>query len=40
MSTLSELLAQHTPLPTAAVGHLQQVVAEWQLLGIWPSLIC
>ncbi len=33
MSTLSELLAQHTQLPGAAVGHLQRVVAEWQLLA-------
>ncbi|MDQ3762524.1 MAG: PAS domain-containing sensor histidine kinase [Actinomycetota bacterium] len=33
MSTLSDLLAQHTRLPGAAVGHLQRVVAEWQLLA-------
>ena len=33
MSTLSELLAQHTQLPGAAVAHLQRVVAEWQLLA-------
>ncbi len=33
MSTLSELLAQHTQLPGAAVSHLQRVVAEWQLLA-------
>jgi two-component system, sensor histidine kinase PdtaS len=33
MSTLSELLAQHTHLPGAAVGHLQRIVAEWQLLA-------
>jgi two-component system, sensor histidine kinase PdtaS len=33
MSTLSELLAQHTQVPGAAVGHLQRVVAEWQLLA-------
>jgi two-component sensor histidine kinase len=33
MSTLSELLAQHTKLSGAAVGHLQRVVAEWQLLA-------
>jgi two-component sensor histidine kinase len=33
MSTLSELLAQHTRLPGAAVGHLQRIVAEWQLLA-------
>ena len=33
MSTLSELLARHTRLPGAAVGHLQRIVAEWQLLA-------
>jgi two-component system, sensor histidine kinase PdtaS len=33
MSTLSELLAQHTQLPAAAVSHLQRIVAEWQLLA-------
>src|ERR671938_953792 len=33
MSTLSELLARHTLLSGAAVGHLQRVVAEWQLLA-------
>ncbi|MGH3906628.1 MAG: sensor histidine kinase [Pseudonocardiaceae bacterium] len=33
MSTLSELLAEHTHLPGAAVAHLQRVVAEWQLLA-------
>jgi two-component system, sensor histidine kinase PdtaS len=33
MSTLSELLAQHTHLPGAVVGHLQRIVAEWQLLA-------
>ena len=33
MSTLSELLAQYTHLPGAAVGHLQRVAAEWQLLA-------
>ncbi|HEY3894789.1 MAG TPA: histidine kinase N-terminal domain-containing protein [Pseudonocardiaceae bacterium] len=33
MSTLSELLAQHTRLSGAAVGHLQRTVAEWQLLA-------
>ncbi|MBV9013300.1 MAG: histidine kinase N-terminal domain-containing protein [Pseudonocardiales bacterium] len=33
MATLSELLAQHTQLPGAAVSHLQRVVAEWQLLA-------
>ena len=33
MSTLSELLAEHTRLPSDAVEHLQRVVAEWQLLA-------
>ena len=33
MSTLSELLSEHTRLPTDAVEHLQRVVAEWQLLA-------
>jgi two-component system, sensor histidine kinase PdtaS len=33
MSTLSELLAQHTHLPGAAVSQLQRIVAEWQLLA-------
>jgi two-component system, sensor histidine kinase PdtaS len=33
MSTLSELLAEHTELSGAAGGHLQRVVAEWQLLA-------
>lgn len=33
MSTLSELLAEHTDLPVAAAEHLQRVVAEWQLLS-------
>ncbi|HEX8936011.1 MAG TPA: histidine kinase N-terminal domain-containing protein, partial [Pseudonocardiaceae bacterium] len=33
MSTLSELLARNTRLPGAAVGHLQRIVAEWQLLA-------
>ncbi len=33
VSTLSELLAEHTQLPGAAVEHLQRVVAEWQLLA-------
>lgn len=33
MSTLSELLGQHTQLPGDAVDHLQRVVAEWQLLA-------
>ncbi|WP_214370922.1 sensor histidine kinase [Pseudonocardia sp. H11422] len=33
MSTLSELLAEHTQLPGDAVDHLQRVVAEWQLLA-------
>jgi two-component sensor histidine kinase len=33
MSTLSELLAEHTRLTGEAVEHLQRVVAEWQLLA-------
>ena len=33
MSTLGELLAQHTRLSGTAVGHLQMIVAEWQLLA-------
>ncbi|GAA1241675.1 PAS domain-containing sensor histidine kinase [Pseudonocardia aurantiaca] len=33
MSTLSELLAEHTELTGGAVEHLQRVVAEWQLLA-------
>ncbi len=33
MSTLSELLADHTDLPGAAVDHLQRVVGDWQLLA-------
>jgi len=33
MSTLSELLAEHTDLPGAAVDHLQRVVGDWQLLS-------
>ena len=33
MSTLSELLAEHTRLRGDAVEHLQRVVAEWQLLA-------
>jgi two-component sensor histidine kinase len=33
VSTLSELLAEHTRLGTEAVEHLQRVVAEWQLLA-------
>ncbi|MGX7824356.1 sensor histidine kinase [Actinokineospora sp. 24-640] len=33
MSTLSDLVAEHTHLPGAAVDHLQLVVAEWQLLS-------
>ncbi|GAB2628356.1 histidine kinase N-terminal domain-containing protein [Prescottella soli] len=33
MSTLSDLLAEHTDLPGNAVDHLQQVVGEWQLLA-------
>ena len=30
---MSELLGRHTQLPGAAVGHLQRIVAEWQLLA-------
>lgn len=33
MSTLSDLLAEHTNLPGSAVDHLQRVVGEWQLLA-------
>jgi two-component system, sensor histidine kinase PdtaS len=33
VSTLSELLAEHTELPGGTVEHLQRVVAEWQLLA-------
>ncbi|MFC5995574.1 sensor histidine kinase [Pseudonocardia hispaniensis] len=33
MSTLSELLAEHTQLSGGAVEHLQRVAAEWQLLA-------
>ncbi|WP_028936702.1 sensor histidine kinase [Pseudonocardia spinosispora] len=33
MSTLTELLAEHTRLSGLAVDHLQRVVAEWQLLA-------
>ncbi len=33
MSTLSELLAEHTRCSGDAVEHLQRVVAEWQLLA-------
>lgn len=33
MSTLSELLAEHTELTGSAGAHLQRVVAEWQLLA-------
>ncbi|QTJ69020.1 sensor histidine kinase [Rhodococcus sp. ZPP] len=33
MSTLSDLLAEHTDLPGSAVDHLQRVVGEWQLLA-------
>ncbi|EKF24585.1 putative sensor histidine kinase pdtaS [Mycolicibacterium hassiacum DSM 44199] len=33
MSTLGELLAEHTMLPGNAVDHLHAVVAEWQLLA-------
>ncbi len=33
LSTLSELLADHTELSGGTVEHLQRVVAEWQLLA-------
>lgn len=33
MSALSVLLASHTDLDDAQVGHLQRLVAEWQLLS-------
>src|SRR5918998_2108975 len=33
VSTLSELLAEHTEMRGDAVEHLQRVVAEWQLLA-------
>ncbi|GAB1508818.1 sensor histidine kinase [Actinophytocola sp. KF-1] len=33
MSTLSDLLAEHTKLSGGEVDHLQMVVAEWQLLS-------
>ncbi len=33
MSTLSDLLAEHTELSGAAVEHLQRLVSEWQLLS-------
>jgi two-component sensor histidine kinase len=33
VSTLSDLLAEHTRLSGDAVDHLQRVVAEWQLLA-------
>jgi two-component sensor histidine kinase len=33
VSTLSELLAEHTQMRGDAVEHLQRVVAEWQLLA-------
>jgi two-component sensor histidine kinase len=33
VTTLADLVAEHTSLPGAAVDHLQRVVAEWQLLS-------
>lgn len=33
MSTLGDLLAEHTVLPGSAVNHLHAVVGEWQLLA-------
>src|SRR6476661_11171802 len=33
MSTLGDLLAEHTMLPGNAVDHMHAVVGEWQLLA-------
>src|SRR3569833_2662207 len=33
MSTLGDLLAEHTMLPGNAVDHLHAVVGEWQLIA-------
>ncbi len=33
MSTLTDLLAEHTDLSGGVAGHLQRVVAEWQLMA-------
>ena len=33
MSTLLELLTEHTDLPLDDVAHLQRLVGEWQLLS-------
>ena len=33
MSTLGDLLAEHTVLPGSAVDHLHALVSEWQLLA-------
>jgi two-component sensor histidine kinase len=33
VSTLADLLAEHTKLPGASVDHLQRVVGEWQLMS-------
>jgi two-component sensor histidine kinase/PAS domain-containing protein len=33
VSTLAELLGEHTSLPGAAADHIQRVVGEWQLLS-------
>ena len=33
MSTLGDLLAEHTVLPGNAVDHMHAVVGEWQLLA-------
>src|ERR1700733_290677 len=43
MSTLGDLLAEHTMLPGNAVDHLHAVVGEWQLLAdlsFAHSLVC
>ncbi len=33
MSTLSDVLAEHSTLSGSAVAHLQRLVSEWQLLA-------
>ena len=33
MSTLSDVLAEHSALSGSSVAHLQAVVSEWQLLA-------
>ena len=34
MSTLLELLTEHTELSAEDIGHLQRLVGEWQLLSV------